>query len=661
MTVILSRRVQGFQRFFEMGQEESVSPFLSEEGKRLSRHLALKKALVSAFALCFAWILQLMGFDAGVPFLVSVIFLLVGSSALSAALDDIFLQRDVNIDVLMTVAAFGALAMGNPLEGSLLLVLYELSTSLEDFVTYKAKRSLLSLGELNPEKALCVAADGSFVEKAVQDVEVGQVVLVRPGEIVPLDGVVVQGQAGCSLAHITGEDAPLLFSVGDSLASGAKVLEGSLHIRTEVTASQSTLSKLVQLITRARSQKPALAQLFDVWGRWYAISVLILSCSMMLFFFFFTQVPFLGVSGALYRALTFLITASPCALILAVPISYVSALGALVRKGVILKGGIVLDQLDGCRTVAFDKTGTLTTGCFHVTEFTKVSGAFSDAQALSLFASIEQYAVHPLAQAVVQYAKERNTAFVSCFDVQVEAGKGISCKVLVDGAMVPLAAGSRSFIGYHGSYKIPSGSSEIWVSLGSDVLFVCFLKDTLRPESESVIHRLHAMGKRSLLISGDKEGNVQAVAVQLGIQNVYCEATPEEKLAHVSSFLKEGLVMVGDGLNDAPALARATVGISMGAVSSASAREASDVILLRDDLVLIPWLFQKARQTRRVIRQNLACALLALMIGSLCAILGLIPIWCAVLLHEGSTLLVGLNSLRLLETQQSNPSSAKFL
>lgn len=648
---ILTRRVRGFQRFFEMGQEESASPFLREGGKRFSKNLSLKAAMFAACLLLLAFLFRSTVYETFIPFLLSLVFLLVGASALSSSIENIFIQKDVNIDVLMTVAAFGALTMGNPMEGGLLLVLYELSAALEDMVTYRAKQSLVHLGEINPEKATCMTKEGLFLDKSVHDIEVGQILLVRSGEIVPIDGKVVKGDGTCSLAHVTGEEAPFLFSVGSPIPSGAKVIEGTLQIQTEVAASESTLSKLIQLITRARSHKPAIARLYDTWGKTYAVSILILSASLLLMLPLFLHLPFLGEKGVVARAVTFLIAASPCALILAVPISYVSALGSLVREGAILKGGVVLDRIHRCQTVAFDKTGTLTRGSFQVVKFAKVFGTIEEQEALSLLASLEQYAVHPLAQAIVHYAKSVHLPLFSCVNVCVTPGKGISGTAVVGTQSFALAAGCRQFMKQGTLYETISDASEIFFSVDNSSLFVCFLRDTVRKESSQVIRHLNALRKRIVLLSGDKDRNVQAIASELGIHHIRAEASPEEKMDFISSHIKEGLVMVGDGLNDAPALAQATVGISMGSISSASAREASDVILLRDNLSLIPFLFLKAEQTRKVIFQNLLCALAALLGGTLAALSGAIPIWGAVLLHEGSTLLVGLNSLRLLKSR----------
>lgn len=653
---LLTKRVRGFRRFFEMGQDESVSPFLSEEGRKLSKYLSLKISCLSACLLVVAFLCRYFQCEIPVPFLTALIFLFVGSPALIAALQDIFLKKDMNIDVLMTVAAFGSVAIGYPLEGALLLVLFELSQSLEEMVTFRAKSSIVSLGELNPEKALCVDKNGDLVERALEDVTVGQEVVVRSGEVVPIDGVIISGEATCSLAHMTGESRPILFSVGGEAVSGARVIEGYLHVKTTVMAEQSTLAKLIQLITRVHTSKPRLSQVFDRYGKNYAMTIIFLSLGILLFFPFFFGLPFAGELGSFKRAMTFLVTASPCALVLAVPISYVSALGAALKKGAILKGGIVFDQIVDCKVIAFDKTGTLTYGSLEVVEFVRLAGSEEEHRALGYVASLEQYAVHPLAKAIIGYAKGSDVAFSPCQSVVVELGKGIRGEIVDGNTRVSVVVGTFAYLqemypGCMREVKIVTlpGESELFIAIDGTSFYVCRLRDTVRQEGKRAVLELQKMQKRVILISGDREEQVEKVAWQLGISEAISEASPQEKLEKVSSLSKEGLVMVGDGLNDAPALAEATVGISMGSVASASAREVSDVILLHDTLYTIPWLFGKSKETRWVVRQNVTLALLAIVAGTIPALFGLIPVWGAVCLHEGSTLLVGLNGLRLLK------------
>ena len=653
---LLTRRVFRFRRFFEMGQEESASPFLSEEGKKVAKNLSLKVSSCSALLLFLAYLLSFLGMKTLLPFLVSLVFLLVGSPSLIAALEDIFVKKESNIDVLMTLAAFGAVLVGYPLEGALLLVLFELSESLEDVVTLRAKQSIVSLGELNPENALCLEKNGQFMERALEDVPIGSIILVRMGEVVPLDGTIVAGEATLSLAHMTGEAHPILFREGEAVCSGARVVEGAFQIKTNVTMGQSTLSNLIHLITRVHQSKPHVSQFLQRHGKRYTLFVIAFSLFLLFSLPLLFGFPFLGEMGSFKRAMTFLITASPCALILAVPISYVSALGSALREGAVLKGGVVFDQLLRCKTVAFDKTGTLTYGTPEVVEFQKITGTIEEKEALSLLASLEQYSTHPSARAVVEYARQHALLLFPCQRVVVETGRGIRGEIQKGEKTYRVLAGSFHFVqenypAWRKEEKVVAlpGESELFFSIDGTDFFACRVKDALRSEGQKAIGELKKMKKNLWLISGDKEEVVQEIAWRLGIDKSIAEATPKEKVERVELLDQDGLAMVGDGLNDAPALARATVGISMGSVSSASAREVSDVILLHDNLKVIPWLFMKASTTRTILLQNLVVATLAILGGVLFSLFGILPVWGAVCIHEGSTLLVGLNGLRLLK------------
>lgn len=651
---LVTKRVRRFHKFFELGLEESLSPFLSEEGKKLSQNLLLKGALFSALLLLVAFVFRQCSCQLPISFLLSIIYLLVGSPALVAFLEDVFIKKDVNIDVLMTLAAFGALLSGYAMEGAFLLVLFEISQALEGVLTMAAKRSLAQLEDLNPEKAVCVEEDGSLFDRALADVAVGQVVLVRCGEVVPIDGVVVSGQASCSLGHLSGEELPVLYTVGSLIASGARVVEGGLYVKTQVLSHQSTLASLVSLITQAHIHKPTLSQTFDVYGRMYSMSVIALTALLAGFLPVIIDCSFFGRGGSLQRAMTFLMAASPCALILAIPISYLSALGAALKKGVIVKGGIVLDRLMTCENVVFDKTGTLTYGTFEIESCERLCGDFPQESALGYLASLEQYSTHPIAKAIVEYARRKSYRLRVCEKVQLDAGKGISGLLQEKKKTFSLFAGSFAYIREmfpNFASIIDQAHQDIFIELFfviDDSCFVCHLQDVTRQESSSAVSLLKRLGKKVFLLSGDRKQTVEKIAKKLGVTGVWSEAKPEEKVRVISTLSSQGVAMVGDGLNDAPALAHATVGISMGAVASESAREVAQVVLLHDALNLLPWLFEKASRTRVIVFQNIVFAFFAILVGVIFSISGMLPLWGAVLLHEGSTLLVGLNGLRLL-------------
>lgn len=674
--LLMSRRMTSFQKYFELGGEESESPFLNRYSKNLSRNIHLKSAALAAIFLFVAFVVSF--FSTTTPLmLLSFVYLLVGTPALIASLEDIFVQKDINIDVLMTLSAFLALSMGHIYEGALLLVLFALSASLEDAVTLRAKSALVSIHEIAPSKAYVMKDDGSFSEKSVHDINVGSRILIRSGEIVPLDGVVIHGDGSLSMAHLTGESRELPIKIGDTVISGSRLVQGSLTVQISTTQADSTVMQIIRLITEAESSKPKFSLLFEKFGRIYSISVILTTVLIVLIFPIVFSIPLVGTHSALLRGISFLITASPCALFIAVPIAYLSALSASVKKGAILKGGTVFDQLNGCSTVAFDKTGTLTEGSFRFREKIDlfVEGhelveLQSSTLLLSLTASVEQHVVHPMAQAIVEYAKKESCTMFEVSSVNVFAGVGVKGEVFVpiEGGknkkfLVDIRSPSREDKEkiaqiYQSRDQKLFDLSQVVVVI-SDVNepknrmgFVLVFEDMIREESAVTILRLRELGKKIVMLSGDHNEIAKSVAAKVGITNWFGELTPQNKLEIITNLSKnpqEGLVMVGDGLNDAPSLARANVGISMGRLSSASARDAADIVLLEDNLLLIPWLFTKARQTRHIVFQNLFIAFLAISVGTIASLFGLIPLWVAVIVHEGSTLIVGLNALRLIK------------
>ncbi len=349
-----------FDEFFASGREESISPFLTPRSRRWGKNLSLKIAGISALLLALAFTYSFFNPPFASLLLVGVYFL-VGTPALIGTLEDLK-NLEINIDVLMTLAALLSVVIGSEMEGALLLVLFEFSASMEDAVTQKTKSSLVDLNQISPQTGWVLHDDGTLFEQSVREIPIGTKLLVKAGEFVPLDGTVIAGKSSVNLAHLTGESQPVFKASGDEVPAGALNMEGSLTIVVTRTSADSTLKRIINLIAHAQEAKPRLAKLMDRFGKWYAMGV------MSLFFIFaitlpwLLSLPYLGTEGGIYRALTFLIAASPCALIIATPTAYLSAISSCARRGILLKGGVILDGLAKCRNVAFDKTGTLTTG-----------------------------------------------------------------------------------------------------------------------------------------------------------------------------------------------------------------------------------------------------------------------------------------------------------
>lgn len=645
-----------FDEFFAAGLEESVSPFLTHRSRSWGKNLSLKSAASAACLLAFSFTLSFFNLPASHIFL-SLVYFLVGIPAFIAAIDDIK-SLEINIDVLMTLAAFIAVLLGSGLEGALLLVLFELSHGMEHAVSRKALSALHNLNHLAPKFAHVIDKDGIQYEKSVREIGVGTFLLVKHGEIVPLDGTVIEGTSSLNLVHLTGESIPIPKTKGDSVPAGARNLEAALVVEVSRTSSDSTLSRIIQLIQEAQEAKPRLQRWLDRFGKHYATLVIGLTLLFALALPLFIPTGYLGYEGSIYRALAFLIAASPCALIIATPTAYLSAISACARRGILLKGGVTLDALYSCTTIAFDKTGTLTTGdltCTGIEPMGRVQTPLD--AALSIAFGLERHVVHPISKSICALAQEKKCKPAEIASFKSTPGLGLEGYV----ANVRVAIGLPEHI----ASKLPpqkiedvkkwtttsEGRGEVLALLliGEDLFLFRFI-DKVRHETTELLQKIHEKTKlQSVMLTGDHAQNASAVGRFLGIGAIYANLRPEDKLAKVAELAeKGGLAMVGDGINDAPALARATVGISMGRIGSATAVDASDVVLLNDDLSLLPWLFQKASKTQAIVKQNLSLALSVICLATLPALLGLVPLWAAVLLHEGGTVLVGLNSLRLL-------------
>lgn len=650
-----------FDEFFDLGLEESVSPFLTESSRHWGINLTVKTALIAAVLLIFAFILSFHPHMMPLSYLLLAgVYFFAGIPSLIESIEDLG-SFQINIDVLMTLAAFSSVLIGNGMEGGLLLVLFALSGSMEDAVTEKAKGAISSLKRLVPTKACVLQPDGTVIERSIRDIDVETLVLVKSGEMVPLDGVVAAGSSSVNLVHLTGESLPVPKQVDDLLPAGAMNLEGAMTLRVTRTSADSTLARIIKLVTQAQEARPKLQRWFDRLSERYAISIILAAAAFAIGLPFIASMPFLGFEGSLYRALAFLIAASPCALIIAIPIAYLSAVSACARRGILLKGGVVLDALTTCQVIAFDKTGTLTTGQLSCQLDESDSGSFSRANALAVAAAMEQNAVHPIAKAIVTLAQQERAPFVPLQGFKTVPGYGLEATAQLPEGGTPAAIGRLEFIlpklsperaslltqRMEASAKV--GELQAILLLGES-LFIFRFKDTVRPEMRETLGRLKQLGRwRLLMLTGDREASARKIASEIGLDEYYADLKPEDKLEYVAQISHDrGLAMVGDGINDAPALARATVGISMGKVGSASAAEASDVVLLQDNLEYIDWLMLKALQTQAIVKQNLTLAVLAIIFASSLALVGIVPLWLAVVMHEGGTVLVGLNALRLL-------------
>ncbi|XP_023640287.1 probable cadmium/zinc-transporting ATPase HMA1, chloroplastic isoform X2 [Capsella rubella] len=623
--------------------------------------------------------------------LMTVAFPLVGISASLDALMDIAGGR-VNIHVLMALAAFASVFMGNALEGGLLLTMFNLAHI--EFFTSRSMVDVKELKESNPDSALVIDVndenvpnffDLSYKSVDVHNVQVGSYVLVGTGEIVPMDCQVYQGNATITVEHLTGEVKPLEAKAGDRVPGGARTLNGRIIVKATKTWNESTLNKILQLTDEAHSNKPKLQRWLDEFGESYSKVVVVLSVAIAFLGPILFKWPFLGTTvcrGSVYRALGFMVAASPCALAVA-PLAYATAISSCARKGILLKGGQVLDALASCHTIGFDKTGTLTTGGLTCKAIEPIYGHQAgynasvdpccmtncEKEALAVAAAMEKGTTHPIGRAMVDHSVGKDLPSVSVESFEYFPGRGLTAtvncieSVTEDSKLRKALLGSVEFItslfkSQDESRKIKNAvNSSLYgndfvhavLSLDQKVTLI-HLEDQPRREVLEVITELKSWSRmRIMMLTGDHESSARRVADAVGIDEVYSNLKPEDKLNHVKSISAdsgEGLIMVGEGINDGPALAAATVGIVLAQRASASAIAVADVLLLQDNLTGIPFCIAKSRQTTSLVKQNVALALTSICLAALPSVLGFLPLWLTVLLHEGGTLLVCLNSIR---------------
>ncbi len=557
---------------------------------------------------------------------------------------------------LMLLAAVGAAAIGDWSEGAMVMALYSLGNSLESLTMERTRRSIRAMLTLAPETAHLVDGDHEH-DIPARDVRPGQLVRVKPGDKTPVDGVVEQGESSVSEAAITGESLPVAKGVGSTVYAGTMNGDGALLVRSTRLPEETTLGKILHLVEEAQARKAPAQRFTERFGRVYTPLVIVAAVITGLVWPLAFGLPF---ALWFHRALTFLVVACPCALVISAPVAVAAAIGRAARQGVLTKGGAALEALGGVRCVAFDKTGTLTTGRLSVTDVVPAPG-FCAEETLGLAAAVEVHSQHPIAQATLERAAGQGIALPPSEGFRSVPGRGAVARV--NGATVRV--GSRAYLEAEGvSTDSLAGESErlagkatVWVARDGVVAGALTVKDTVRPEARDTVERLRAAGVRHLvMLTGDDEATARAVAATVGVDETRANLLPEQKVDAVRDLLRRygSVAMVGDGVNDAPALAAATVGVAMGAVGSDVAMETADVVLMGDDLTRLPYAVHLSRRMLGVIRQNIVFAfavVLALVSGILFDRIGLAA---GVLGHEGSALLVIFNGMRLLRNQEKN-------
>jgi len=599
-----------------------------------------------------------MGMAEGVPLAARVIYLLaIVTGAWFIAPKAWFALRGLRPDMnlLMTVAVSGAVGTGEWFEAATVAFLFAISNALESWSVGRARRAVEALMDLSPTMARIQDEDGGEREVPAEDVEVGTQFVVRPGEKVPLDGTVVAGGSEVNQAPITGESVPVAKEMGDPVLAGTINGSGALEARSTRPASETTLAKMIRLVEEARSRRAPSEQWGERFARVYTPAVMALALLVAVL-----PPLALGLSWEdwFYRALVLLVIACPCALVISTPVSIVAALAAAARNGVLIKGGAYVEAPARIEAIAFDKTGTLTRGEPEVVEVVPL-GDHSVPELLERAAALEARSEHPLAQAVLRYAKERGGEVRPAADVESIPGKGVSGRYAGElfwlGSHRYLEERGQETLAVHDQLETMSSAGRTVVVVGNDehVCGLIAISDGLRAEAPEALHELRGLGiGRQVMLTGDNEGTARAIARELGLDEVRAELLPADKVEAVEHLVANGgdVAMVGDGVNDAPAMARATLGIAMGSAGTDAAIESADIALMSDDLRKLPWLVRHSRRTLRVVRQNIVFALGVKVAVFALASLGMATLWMAIAADMGASLLVIANGLRLLRS-----------
>ncbi|MDT8901426.1 heavy metal translocating P-type ATPase [Anaeroselena agilis] len=555
-----------------------------------------------------------------------------------------------DMNFLMTFAVIGAAIIGEWGEAATVAFLFSFGNTLQTYTMDKTRQSIRALMELAPPEAL-VRRDGQELQMLVEDIVLGDTIIVKPGERIAMDGVVKSGASAVNQATITGESVPVEKTAGDSVYAGTVNEHGVLEIEVTKVAADSTLAKIMHLVEEAQAQKAPSQQFVDVFAKYYTPAVLLAALGVMV-------VPWLAFGQPFapwfYKGLVLLVISCPCALVISTPVSIVSAIGNASRRGVLIKGGAYLEQMGGIKAMAFDKTGTLTHGRPAVTDILPANG-MSEAEFLALAAAIEKWSEHPLAKAIVTKAQGISLKQVENFKALVGRGAqaDLDGKTIYIGNLRLFEELGHGLAQYEPRLaELEQQGRTVMLMGAKDSLYgMIAVADTLRENSKDAIKSLRASGMRHIaMLTGDNNRVAGSIAGRLELDSFYSELLPEDKVAAVKSIAREygNVVMVGDGVNDAPALAAATVGVAMGVAGSDTALETADIALMADDLGKLAYAIKLSRKTVAIIKQNISFSIIVKVIFVIATFLGMVNLWLAVFADMGASILVTLNGMRLM-------------
>ncbi len=617
-------------------------------------------------ALMFATLLSVFGYvslfvngeDNVVTILLFVASIVIGGHTLFKVGLQNLVKLDFDMKTLMTVAVIGAAIVGEWAEAAVVVILFAISEALERFSMDRARESIRSLMDLAPKEAL-IRRNGQEIQVPVEDIMIGDRMIVKPGQKIAMDGIVVNGHSAVNQAPITGESVPVAKTVDDEVFAGTLNGEGLLEVKVTKIAEDTTISRIIHLVEEAQGERAPAQKFVDKFAKYYTPIIMVIALIVAI-------IPPLFFGGGwgtwVYQGLAVLVVGCPCALVISTPISIVSAIGNAAHKGVLIKGGIHLEQLGTIKAIAFDKTGTLTKGVPVVSDIL-FDGQIDEKAMLAIVAALESRSQHPLASAIVNKAEKEKVPYQELVveDFTSITGRGI--KGMVDGATYYIGNPqlfrdlklTESKFEHELKTLQKEGKTVMVIGTEQTVLGVIAVADEVRKTSRQVVEKLHELGiEHTTMLTGDHKGTAEAIGNIVGVRDIQFELMPEDKLSHIKKIEADygKVAMVGDGVNDAPALAASTVGIAMGGAGTDTAIETADIALMGDDLSKLPFAVRLSRKTLHTIKANIIFSIGIKIFALLLVIPGWLTLWIAILSDVGATILVALNGLRLMKVKE---------
>lgn len=621
--------------------------------EKIAEHAELIAAIASGIIILIAWRLDTVGLHTSAVIAYLTAFIIGGFAKAKEGIEDTLADKRLNVELLMILAAIGSAIIGYWAEGAILIFIFAMSGALETYAMNKSHKEISSLMDMQPEEAWLVRGGFEPMKVAVATLVKGDHLLIKPGERVPADGVIIKGSTSIDEAAISGEPLPVSKSVGDDVFAGTVNLNGAVTMEMTKSNDESLFQKIIALVQSAQSEKSPSQQFIEKFEGTYVNIVLITVVVMM-----FLPHYLLGWdwTTTFYRAMVLLVVASPCALVASIMPATLAAISNGAKNGILFKGGLHLEHLSVLNVLAVDKTGTLTQGKPEVTDVLVRDGVAHN-EALFTLASIEAQSNHPLAQAITLHARQQGlTDFVH---PEIEDVPGWGIKAIVSNHAYTV--GKPDFVGKEQAESFADGAAARLANEGKTVIFMSdtegivamvALKDTVRKEAQEAVAALKELGVKVVMLTGDNETTARVIAKEAGVDDYVAECLPETKVTHIKKYLAEDkfVGMVGDGINDAPALATATTGIAMGEGTDV-ALETADVVLMKNDLSKIAYAIKLSRKMQRIVKQNIIFSITVIAALIISNFLQVVDLPLGVIGHEGSTILVILNGLRMLRKQ----------